>query len=259
MKNKLLLSFLTCLSSYIGWAQNKSSLALSLGPAIPVGEFANKDGNDIKSGLANTGWLGELSFSLPIRSSHFSVAAAITGRLNGIDQKASKAPFEAEFPTYEWSVSNSHWKALSAMAGATYLFPLSSKIDIGGTLLAGVANTYLSTITVQGIRDTAHTYPTDLIQANVGKAHATTFSAMVKAGIVYHLNARWNVLANVNFWYLQPTFRHVTQSVIIANGLIIPGYLSVNNASSISYSTYTRDYKQNMNSVNFTAGVAFRL
>jgi hypothetical protein len=98
-----------------------------------------------------------------------------------------------------------------------------------------------------------------MIQAKVNKAHTTTFSAKAGAGIIYHLNRRLQLLAHLDFWYLNPNFKNVTQTLAVAHGLVIPGFLSLNNFTSISYYGQTRDYKQNMSTLDLSVGLGVSL
>jgi hypothetical protein len=259
MKRLLPLLILACLSTTYTWSQNNSSLHLSIGGALPIGKFASKDVNDPASGLANLGGLAELGYSHPLNDKHWGLTIGIRGRLNGIDKNANSAALRKIYPLYTWSSSNSSWKALSAMAGIYYLLPVASRLDVRMELSLGAANCYLPEYTLLGILDTAQAGPTGFVQAKVNKEHAVSFSATAKAGIVYHLNKQLNLLANLDFWYLKPDFKHVTQTVLVANGLVIPGVLSPGNATSLSVNSQTRDYKQNMSTLNLTVGLGISL
>ena len=257
---KYLLLLLILLSSTCSWSQKNNTLHLSLGGALPIGKFASKDVNDPASGLANPGGLAELGYSHLLNDNHWGLTIGIRGRLNGIDKNANSSALRKIYPLYTWSSSNSSWKALSAMAGVYYIVPAAAKLDVRMEISLGAANCYLPEYTVTGILDTAHTGATAFVQAKVNKAHAVSFSAMAKTGIVYHLNKQLDLLANLDFWYLDPNFKHVTQTVIDVNHLVIPGVISPSNsASPPSINSQTRDYKQNMSTLDLTIGVGISL
>lgn len=259
MKKPLSLLLIACLSFFSCLAQKNGTLSLSLGPAIPVGEFANKSAIDEKSGLAKIGWLADLSYTHPIGKKNFGFMATLRGRINGMDTKAATDLYATAYPQYRWSATTSHWKAVAVMAGGYYHFQVSPKIEIPVALLAGVAKSYFDAQSVTGIRDSANFGPVDLILAKVNKADATTFSGMLQAGMIYKLGKRCALTAHVDYWYINPTFKNVTATVVFAQGLIVPGYLSPNNATSISYASETRNYQQPMSSVNVTVGLAYEL
>jgi len=256
---KYFLLLLILLSSTRSWSQNNSSLHLSLGGALPIGKFASKDVNDPASGLANLGGLAELGYSHLLKDNHWGLTIGLRGRLNGIDKNANTSALREAFPLYTWSSSNSSWKALSAMAGVYYILPAAANLDVRMELSLGAASCYLPEYSVLGILDTAQTGPTGFIQAKIGKEHAVSFSATAKAGIVYHLNKHLDLLANLDFWYLNPNFKHVTETILIADGLVIPGVISPSNASSLSVNSQSRDYKQNMSTLNLSVGVGIAL
>lgn len=255
MKKSLSLLIIACLFVLNCQSQKNGTLSLSLGSAIPVGEFSNKSVVDEKSGLANIGWLADLSYSHAVGKKNFGVIASLRGRINGMDTKPALAVFSTSYPQFQWSANKSHWKAAAVMAGGYYHFSVSPSVEIPVALLAGVAKAYFSEQAITGIRDSANV-PVDLIQTRVPNADATTFSGMLQAGVIYHLGKRCDLTAHVDYWYLKPTFTNLTETLVVARGLIVPGNLSPGNANSVSVSSFTRNYQQPMNSVNVTVGIA---
>jgi len=261
MRNVFLLIMLACSSTIQCWSQKNGTLHLSLGGALPVGKFASKDAGDPASGLANLGSLAEIGYSHPVGTHHWGITVGISGRLNGIDNKANTSLLQQTYPGYSWSVPNSHWKAMSAMTGVYYHIPITPKFDIQTDLSLGAAICYIPDYTLTGLLDTATTgpNPSDMIVAKVNKVHTTTFSARAGAGMIYHLNRRLQLLAHLDFWYLKPNFKNVTQTLAVAHHLVVPGYLSLNNFTSISYYGDTHDYKQNMSTINLSVGLGLSL
>lgn len=145
------------------------------------------------------------------------------------------------------------------MAGAYYLTPINEKWSFIGQLTVGVAEAWLPEINVRGIVDsTAQGGYANLMLATNKKAHATTFTAMAKAGVLYKLKGRFSLTASVDYWYLKPDFT-ITQSVAFGRRMVVPGLYSLNNATSISVSSMTTQYSQAMNSLNLIVGVSMRL
>jgi hypothetical protein len=260
MKRPLFLAILICLSALTSFSQDRGYINLSIGPAFPVGEFANKDESDPKSGLANLGPLLDISYMGRRHNSHFGFTASVLLRMNSISSSALLEPFESLFPGYNWSVTKKPWEAGAAMVGIYWHYPITTKIHFEGALLFGVAETMLPQTTVIGIKDTGvnHTV-TDLVEATTQKKYATTFSQSIRMGIGYKLTEKLGLQAGMSFWYLKPTFKQVTQTIVHAQGFAVPGNLSLQNASSISVGQFIADYNQNMSSLNFTVGVAVKL
>jgi hypothetical protein len=82
---------------------------------------------------------------------------------------------------------------------------------------------------------------------------------MAGTGIVYHLNRRLQLLASPDLWYLKPDFEDVTQTVAIGHNMVVPGVVSMSNASSYSINSQTQDYQQNMSTLNLTTGLGLSL
>jgi len=227
-----------------------------------VGAFASKDGNDPASGLAKMGWSADLSYMHDLRSGrkgHFGLAAMIRGRINAIDKKGAASTFQGQLPAYQWSVSNSSWKTAALMAGVYYTAPINEKWSFTGMLAVGAAEAWLPEINVKGIVDsTAQGGEANLVLATNKKAHATSFTAMWRAGFTYKLTGKFSLTASVDYWYLNPEFS-LTQTVAIGRHLNVPGVYELANASSISVFENSTKYSQQMNSVNLSVGVAMRL
>jgi len=245
-----------CLAAVPAFSQQ---LNLSLGPAFPVGSFASKDGNDPASGLAKMGWMADLSYMHGVGKGHFGFVALVRGRLNSIDKEGAASTFRDVLPTYQWSVSNSSWKAAAVMAGAYYRTPINEKWSFVGQLTVGVAEAWLPEIDVRGIVDsTAQGGDANILLASNKKAHATAFTAMAKAGVLYKLTGKFSLTASVDYWYLKPDFT-ITQTVAFGRHMTVPGIYSLTNAQAVSVNSSTTQYSQQMNSVNLIVGVSMRL
>ncbi|MHA4808838.1 hypothetical protein ACX0G9_12060 [Flavitalea flava] len=256
------LLILLVLSAIACYSQKAGYLSLSIGPSFPIGQFGNKDASDPKSGLADIGGMADLSYVYKIRHSNYGLVASIRVRENRFNSSAFLDPFEKEFPDFDWSQSQikKSWKVGAVMIGGSYSFPITKRVNLEGQLMAGIAKAYLPDIVVMGFRDTA-AIPGhgDFIHAETKKVNATTFSASIKIGASCKLTDRWSLVANVDYWYLRPTFKNLTQTLAQANNLIISGLYSLSNASSISYYQYTRNYPQDMSTLNITVGLSMRL
>ena len=250
----LLISF--CLFVCHGFAQNFS---LSLGPSLPIGEYANKDGNSQSSGLAKLGGLAEISYQHSLGGGRFGWIASLRGRLNELDGSASIQPLETEFPNFQWSTNHSYWTTAALLVGGYYRLPLTSSIDLLGYLQLGVAEAWVPKQSILGLRDSVGFGPTDLVEGRVLKDHATAFTGLGAVGVRYHLNRRWALMGRIGYWYLEPTFHNMTTTVIYAQHLAIPGIISLSNAEEITENTSARNYAQHMNDLDLSVGVGVTL
>lgn len=264
MTKPFVLITLACLAAFDGLAQTKSAsaqppgtLTVSFGPSFPVGAFASKNGNELSSGLANAGELAALDWWQPISKSPFGMIASIRFAMNGVDSKATLEPLEESEPTYQWSMKKSHWSSGAILVGGYYQLPLTRRLDLRVNLEVGAALCYLPAQSVTGVHDSAGVGAVDLIQANVGKAHAVTLTALAGAGLSYHLTPHYSLLLHAGYSYLDPSFQNVHRTVYFAQGLIVPGDLSLSNAASLSVFSETRSYTQAMSSVGVTVGFGY--
>lgn len=257
MKPLQILFIFACLSSVQAFSQQ---LNFSVGPAFPVGAFASKDGNDPASGLAKMGWMADISYMHGLsKSTHFGLTAILRGRMNSIDKEGMVAPFTESFPGYQWSGSTSSWKTAALMGGAYYKTAISEKWSFTGTLAVGVAEAWLPEINLRATVDsTAQGGDANLLLVNNKKAHATTFTMMAKAGLLYKLTEKFSLTASLDYWFLKPDFV-LSQSVAFGRHLVVPGLYQLSNAASVSYYSVKAPYSQQMNSFNLLVGVSMRL
>lgn len=239
-------------------AQSNGMLSLSLGPAIPMGEFASKNAFSTSAGLADIGGLADLSYQHPFGSSRFGWVASLRGRFNGVNKSATFAPFEAQFPGFQqWSVNNSRWTTAAALLGAYYDIPLSRKLGLRGNIGFGIAESWSPKQIVTGIRDSVGFGAHDLVQGTLHSVSATSLTATAGLSVYYRWSSRWSLMAKADYTWLKPTFHNVTALIIYAGGLVVPGILSPSNASTLSAYITTHDYTQAMPTVNILVGVTY--
>ncbi len=260
MKKSLFTLLLIYLSAHNVFSQKNSSLSLSIGPSLPTGEYANKDGNDPSSGLAKVGGVLDLSYMHTIGHSGLGFTAMLRARANGISSSAVLETFEKQYPDYQWSTKKRSYKTAAVLAGAYYHFAVTKRIDLKGELMLGAAESWLPDYTITGVRDTGvNNIVSDFKIATSNKRNAWSFSGMVKIGMAYKLTNKFSLIAGLDFWYLKPTFKKLTRVVASGDGLGIPGLLWLNNAAAVQVNSYTADYTQNMSSLNLTFGLSMAL
>lgn len=253
-----LLTILLSLWIVSAFSQQLNSLTLSIGPAFPVGEFANKDPYDPASGLAEPGFLLDVSYYHKTPNTNFGVTASLRARVNSMDTKAMLRLFMDKYPGYNWSVDKKPWKTAAAMVGAYHHAQVAKTLYLREALMFGAAEALLPNTTVTGLKDTSQTVE-DLLQATTKEKYATTFSALLKIEAAHPLTSRLSLMASLDFWYLKPTFTGLTQKVIIASGFPIPGNYSLSTATAISLYQSTTNYIQAMSSIDLSVGLLLQL
>jgi hypothetical protein len=255
MKKTLVLCFIFSFVAFRGVTQSKGALNLSLGPTIPLGDFAGKNGFSTSDGLANVGALADVSYQHPLGNTRFGWMAALRGRFNGVSKKATLSPLEAEFPGYRWSMNHSRWTTVAALLGGYYRLPLTSKLSLQADIRLGIAESWSPKQSITGIRDSVGFGPVDFVQANLHSVSTTAFTGLAGLAVSYRWNSRWLIMARADYAYLKPTFHNVTTQLINAQNLIIPGIISPYNAASTSVYSTTHNYTQAMSSVDIVVGV----
>lgn len=254
MKKSLALCFAFFVIVFHVAAQTNGTLSLSLGPAIPVGDFASKNGFAPSSGLANVGALADLSYQRSFGHSRFGWMATLRGRFNYVDKNATIAPFAAQFPGYEWSMNSSHWTAASALVGGYYQLPLTPKLSLTANIELGVAEAWSPKQSISGVRDSAGYGAVAAVLADLRSAHATAFTGLAGLGIRYQWRSRWALLARVDYTYLKPTF-DLTATIETAQNFVTPGNPLLYTASEVEEFSTTRNYTQPMSCVDVMVGV----
>src|ERR1700742_2177571 len=88
--------FLACLPAIGSFAQKTSkdvyppgTVSISLGPSIPIGEFASKNTDELQSGLAKLGEVASLSWWQPLPNTRLGFVATVRFAMNSVDSKAT--------------------------------------------------------------------------------------------------------------------------------------------------------------------------
>lgn len=250
----------SCLIAASTQAQEHSSVSLSMGPALPVGQFANQDGESPSSGLARIGGLLDLSYQYRLGKGPFGLTGELRARLNPMNEDAALTSLKAVDTGYAWTVAKKSWEAGAALAGAYYRSPLTGKFSLELALTVGCAEAVLPPFAASGIRNSPN-YPghQDYIVVSSNKVHALAPTGLFKAGVRYPLTPHFSLVAYMDFCYLKPTFRKVTENITTAEGLVVPNVYSLANGSVVYNDSNTADYTQHMNSVDAGIGLALRL
>ena len=258
-KTPILWLFLALLALHAD-AQSHGALSLTLGPSVPVGDFAGKDANSETAALTNIGALADLSYQHSFAGNRRpGWFASVRGRYNSVSKTGSLAPLQSQFPDYHWGTNSCHWLTVAAIAGGYYQWTLTPQLSLQANIGLGIAESWSPKQTITGVRDSVGFGPVDLIQATVKSVSATAVTVIGGLSLSYRLHGRWSLLAKADYMYLKPKFHNVTAMVVNAHNLIIPYNLSPSNASYVTVNTTTRDHEQPMSSVNISMGFSWAL
>ena len=229
MKSSALLLTLLTFSAFSALGQ-RNRISLSLGPALPVGEFGNQDGRGAQSGLALVGGLLDLSFEHAFKSGQFGLSGTVRARINGVNENAELEPLKDANPGYTWTPATESWAAAAALIGVYHRSGLGSKLQVMEKISIGCAEALLPGFSTTAVRNPGPPWSnTDYLVANNNKAYATAPTAVLQVGVSYPLTRRFYLLANLDFWYLRPTFKNIRETTASAHGLNVPNLYSLTN------------------------------
>lgn len=231
---KLLLSITLSIFSYIySFSQNKGVVSISLGPSIPIGEFASKDINNSSAGYAKTGALLDISFSYKL-GKIFGVSVLLRGQTDNLDNAAFGIDL-ANQTGNNWSVSSKPWSMGGLMFGGYGSFLVSPKVSFDAKAMIGflrVTSPEINT-TLSGSGGSGWLKQNSVV--------ATSFSYILSGGFKFDIGKKTCLLTNLDYLVSKPEFRNV--EVVTSLG----------GAPQIS------TFRQNIQTINFSMGIGLKL
>jgi opacity protein-like surface antigen len=264
------LFFLACMAhAYSQNSQDKGYFSISAGPSFPIGNYGSKSINSSSAGFARVGESINISYSR-LLGKRIGLSATVYGQRNPINTGALEAGFSqkkiyngiwtgptteppAEFPytVYpNWKFEKKSWLSSSLLAGGYGQFPLDKTNHISLTTKAMIGVIYAHSPKLSGNSTTdtssAHIEQTD--------KSALGFTWLVSAGVLYNLNKNIFLLANLDYTGSNEIkFKNVKETITTMKG--VPGSLNF----SAEQSSVTGTSKQSISTLNFHAGVGFKL
>ena len=209
-------------------------VGLSIGPSIPLGEFAKTDLSDSTSGWAKTGVM--LDFTYAYRITHnFGVTAVISYSTNRFHSESYSNALELRHPDTAFSViSVSNWNGGGILVGPYLRFPFSERLSWDVRALFGFYGSTSPRVTINPYADNGQT---DLGTYIRQRASAFSYAFMVGTGFKYELTKYYLLL-----------FADYTASS-----------LKFQNGSGWDYNDqpYTISFKQDINYLSVTLGLGY--
>ena len=216
--NAILIVLVFCVSSY---SQPKSTLSLTIGPAMPIGNFAQKDSSSYVgfasyanklsgSGMAKLGYSVAGEYQCQFKKK-FGLSVKFRWQQNPVNAEVVKQYLLAN---NTWAnaafVSFSNWTSSSLLVGGYYLFPSKNKkIDVNLKLLAGVLKTALPKKRYSLTNFPLSQYASVMEES---KPIDLGFAFLASAGMTYHLNKKFDLLSTSNMLML---FHHRHHLIIM--------------------------------------------
>lgn len=156
----------------------KGFVGITLGPAIPVGDFASKASSNNNAGFAKTGMnINLLNFGYRF-GKNLGVTAFWFGASHEVDMSGVKAM----------------WSYGAIMAGPMYTLPVGEKLELG---LKGTIGSVAATLDID----------------QVGKSTGSGFGYDLGASLHYNYAERWCLLLNADYLGAKPKFTNATRKI----------------------------------------------
>ena len=230
--------------SIVSRAQERQSLRLTIGPSVPVGNFAGQDGLSTSNGLAYLGGLVDLSYDLRFGHSGFGFTATGRVRLNPINGNASLARIERVDTGYTISATKRSWVTGAVFAGVSHQWSPGGKWMVFESVEFGVAEAILPSSSFTGLRNSV-AYPgsQDYLVGVSSRVTSVEPTGLLKVGARYPLTHHFFFLAYLDFWYLQTKFNNFSYYAANTQGLDVPGVYTLGNSHGLTQvNSYGYDY-----------------
>ncbi|MBX3238814.1 MAG: hypothetical protein KIT80_08540 [Chitinophagaceae bacterium] len=239
MKKNLTLTGILMLFIAVAFGQvtedRRGYIGISVGSSMPIGNFASKNANASKAGLATTGAIFDVSFAYKLKK-NFGLAALLRGQYNPVDVQPLADRMNREFPGVRTYANGDGWSSGGFMGGVYSSSPLNQKATAVFELktLVGFMNTTSPQIDMNASSSEGSIW----IRQN--SATATSFSYLIGAGMRFNAGKRIAFILNADYLNYTPNFKNLKTTTSM-------GSSENSNAT------------QEIQTLNIGVGIAFRL
>ncbi len=212
----------------------KGFIGISLGPSIPIGDFASKDKKNSSAGGADPGAVFDLSFSYKLGESNFGITGLLHGQANPYDPQVLIDDINNKPIPYNTTIETKNWEIGGFMLGGFGSFPITQKISFDTRAMIGYLKASYPEYTLTLSNDTIKLW------RKHESVSTYSFSYLVGAGLKFDVGKKIYLLTNVDYFNSNPEFTDVSYNV--SNG-----------------DTKKATIKRNMNSINLSVGIALKL
>jgi hypothetical protein len=217
------------------FSQDKGYIAVSLGPAIPAGDFASKSMDNTSAGFAKAGAIFDISFAYKI-DKYFGLIAMLRGQSHKTDAQAMADEMIKQMPFDNISVAteSESWSIGALLIGSYGSFPIQKDLTFESKIMVGLLSASAPKTTFN------ISTPEGAGWVKQSSATGSALACLIGAGLKYNVGKKICMLANID--YLGAT----------------PKYKNVEVTSSIGYND-KGDYYESFGSFNIGFGVGYRL
>jgi hypothetical protein len=268
-KLQLIISLLLLIKlfSYGQTHKNSTQLNVSIGPAFPIGQFANGDIYKKKAGFASTGAILNVSCLAPTKK-RIGFVASFYGQINPVSRKnlersfanfqfgsvvawnGSGTPPTPQGTTYpNWKFRASSWEIGSLMAGGYAESKIKSeKVKLISKASLGFIYAMSPKIEGSSITDTATAYFAQSSESGFG------FSFLIEELLRFKVNNKINFLVGAEYLGTHKIkFKDVVTKTYTVKYPNDPGRMVVTQG------IFTSDSRQKISSINIIVGICLKL
>lgn len=222
------------LITYYSFSQDKGYVAISLGPSIPIGDFASTDLNNSSSGLAKTGAIFDITFAYKL-GTNMGLTAMLRGQSNPVDNQSLLDQLNREDPTISWRVDSKNWGIGGFMFGGYGSFAIATgKTSFEWRAMIGFLSASSPDLTLSGTQNGISAW------AKLNSTTSTSFAYLIGAGFKFNVGAKICLLTNLDYMGSSAEFKNAR---------------TTNSAGTFSEETIS----QKFGTINFGIGIGLRL
>jgi hypothetical protein len=268
---------LLCLKLFAQNSQDKGTIFLSLGPSIPLGNYASSSLNNNNAGFASFGGNAKISYSQNFKK-YFGGTAEFLGVINPLNLKSMQDAFSqhqfpdislysnngqpqnlppSEYVSYQnWKFNKKSWMYGAMLLGGFGHFPINKSGAISLTLKASAGAVYLYSPSLHGYGYT----DTSMAIVDQSGAKAYGFAYSFGTGIKYSSSKRISYSFEVfYFGTSNVSFKNVSESILMGKGRVIPNLQLISNYMQISEFGNSGTVYQKVSTLNINFGVGMML
>lgn len=233
-KHLLSLALIASMALQATAQDQKGFVGISLGPSIPLGNFASKNVNSQEAGFAKPGATFDITAGYKLGGSHFGIIATLRGQSYAYDTQPLVNDLSFQAPQFNWNVENSTWRTGSFLIGGFGSIPISERVFLDARAMVGFANSTSPQLNITG------TDLTDTFWVKRDSRSASSLAYLFGAGFKFDVAPKLYLLTNIDYMATSPEFSNVDLTT------------SIGDRQSITF-------KQNMGVFNLSIGVALKL
>jgi hypothetical protein len=234
---KTLLSLIACLTiaSYCeAQEEAKGYFGVSLGPSIPLNDFASSNSSNEDAAFATNGAIFDVSFAYKLGNGNFGITGLLRGQANLFNTSGMEDALSNLYGNSNWTVESDGWSQGALMLGGFGSFPISDKATFNMRGMIGYMAPSSPDITITSTSNLGN------IWIKQSRQTIATIGYLLGAGFNFSISDKLYVLTSLDMMNTNAEFNNVEIT-----------------ASDGSRDLFT--YTQKIQTLNIGIGIGFKL